>query len=143
MLKEHFAGFLIKTLYGCPCWSQIKPFIGIVKDLASLGCAVPCDMNAFETFALAGVADSKLCSEKFVSSDLTARVRFSAVLSIGTSCSNAPVLCWARSAPTRHEFLQLFMECAMSLEGDTNGDCAKQASWCASLFLTKFQTRTK
>ena len=109
---------------------------------------MPCDINAFETFALAGVADTKLCSEKFVSSDLTARVRFfgSALYRDFLQQRTRALLAEAKaaqSAPKRHEFLQLFMECAMSLEGDTNGDCAKQASWCATLFFDEVSDASK
>jgi hypothetical protein len=140
MLKEHFPSFLLKTLYGCPCWNQIQPFIAIFKDLASVGCVVPCDLNAFETFATAVPADTKLCPSKFASSDLPATVRFfgCALYRNFLQHRTRALLAEAKAASTadkRHEFLQLFMECAVSLDGDTKGECAKQRSWCASLFF--------
>jgi hypothetical protein len=148
MLKEHFAFFLLQTLYECPCWNQIQPFIGIFKDLASLGCVVPCDLNAFVTFATAVPADTKLCPSKFASSDLAAAVTFfgCALYRDLLQHRSRALLAEAKVACTagkRHEFLQLFMECAVSLDGDAKGECAKQRSWCASLFLTKYQTRPK
>ena len=148
MLKEHFAGFLLKTLYGCPCWNQLKPFVGIFKDLASLGCAVPCDLDDLETFATAAAADTKLCPQKFASSDLTARVRFfgSALYRDFLKHRARALLAAAKAAGNadqRKNFLQLFIESATSLEGDTNGEWAKQASWSASLFLDEVTDASK
>ena len=109
---------------------------------------MPCDLNAFETFATAVLADTKLCPSKFASSDLPATVRFfgCALYRNFLQHRTRALLAEAKAASTadkRHEFLQLFMDCAMSLERSTNGECAKQRSWCASLFFDEVPDASK
>jgi hypothetical protein len=139
---------LLKTLYGCPCWVHLKSFVGIFRDLESLGCTVPTDLTAFECFANVSAADPNLSPDKFAASDITARVRFFGSVLYRDFLQHRLVALLAdareaSSAKERDSLLKLFRECAASLDGPQSEQWNQQASWGATLFNSEVPDTVK
>ena len=76
LLREHFPAFLLKILYNGKAFPHLKQFVTIFKDLSTLGCPAPCDLQTLESFASTNPLDMDVGVGSFAPADLTSRMRF-------------------------------------------------------------------
>ena len=139
LMLQHFPPFLLKVLYNSKGFEHLKDFVTIFRDLVTLGCVAPCNLDALEAFAKADPLEHDVNVASFAPEDLTARMRFfSSVLFQDFQEKRTHGLLKAAQCTTdgvrRQALLDRLLSAVQSQESDEQGTMHKHALWAQSAF---------
>ena len=139
LIKKHFAGFLLRLLYGARCYYHFKHFIPVFEGLASVGCVAPAAIGPLKVFATTDLEKPVSSDSFYEGADLTDRLRFfgSALYKDYLDCRMSALLeAGKKSTEPEHRqnlFASLVQLCASAEETTANADLIKQAQWATTL----------
>ena len=146
LLMTHFPGFLIKILYSAKSWTVLKHFVTLLGDLKSLGCTVPCNLQALDAFATTAPDDRDVTFSSFATEGLTERVKvFSSPMYKDFLERHADALLKKardqKDPKAFDEWIELYGAAAHSLEGEEGVTHQRQLAWARTIFVALSPTR--